>query len=149
MRKPVKDSTPRQTAQASEQAARSVEQENSTAGAGAQAPDTDAPSGEAQDGEAAKTNVAASRTAPGATAPPAVEFVSFSFPLPPGLPDDALNAALVVIKAKPERGRWRIGRKFTREETVIPYLDLDAAQQLPALIGDPELVVSLRVPKPG
>jgi hypothetical protein len=54
-----------------------------------------------------------------------------------------------VVKAKPAKGRWRIGRKFTREETVIPYLDLEAAQQIPALVGDPELVVSLRVPMPG
>ena len=47
---------------------------------------------------------------------------------------------LVVVKG-PERGRWRIGRKFTREATEIPLEDLDE-DQLEALQNDPELIVS-------
>jgi hypothetical protein len=47
---------------------------------------------------------------------------------------------LVVVKG-PERGRWRIGRKFTREATEIPLEDLDE-DQLEALQKDPELIVS-------
>ncbi len=47
---------------------------------------------------------------------------------------------MVIVKG-PERGRWRIGRKFTREATEIPREDLDE-DQLKALENDPELIVT-------
>lgn len=53
---------------------------------------------------------------------------------------DAKPVDMVIIKG-PERGRWRIGRKFTREATEIPREDLSDGQ-LEALEGDPELIVS-------
>ncbi|MEP0153585.1 hypothetical protein [Pseudophaeobacter sp.] len=53
---------------------------------------------------------------------------------------DAKPVDMVIIKG-PERGRWRIGRKFTREATEIPREDLSDGQ-LEALKGDPELIVS-------
>lgn len=53
---------------------------------------------------------------------------------------DAKPMETVIIKG-PERGRWRIGRKFTREATEIPREDLSHGQ-LEALKGDPELIVS-------
>jgi hypothetical protein len=78
---------------------------------------------------------------------PVCEFVSIAFPLPAGIPPLALEGSSIVVKAKPARGRWRAGRQFTREETVIPFGDL-TEQQIAALAGDVELIVSLRVPKP-
>lgn len=53
---------------------------------------------------------------------------------------EAQPVPMVTVKG-PERGRWRIGRKFTREATEIPREDLDE-DQLKALEGDPELIVS-------
>lgn len=75
--------------------------------------------------------------------PPAT--ITVAFPLPANIPDVVLDASIVIVKAKPARGRWRAGRPFTREETAIPFRDLNQAQ-IEALTGDPELVVSLRVP---
>lgn len=47
-----------------------------------------------------------------------------------------------VVKG-PQRGRYRIGRHFTREETVIPLENLTEGE-LTALRNDPELMVTLR-----
>lgn len=55
---------------------------------------------------------------------------------------EAKPMELVVIKG-PEQGRWRIGRKFTREATEIPRTDL-SDDELVALDNDPELIVSFR-----
>jgi hypothetical protein len=156
MKKPEKDSKPRKTAQASGQAATTAEQEVSTAGAGSQGPAIDAPREVELDAEAANTNVAASGTvvaelgcSPQRTVQvPVFELLTLSFPLPTGIPEEALKAASILVKAKAANGRWRVGRQFTREETVIPYPDLDAAE-IVALTRDPELVVSVRVPRPG
>ena len=38
-------------------------------------------------------------------------------------------------------------RFFTRDETLIPYVDLDD-DKIAALTGDPELIVSLRIAEP-
>lgn len=73
--------------------------------------------------------------------------VTLSFPLPDGATRDALKAASIVVKAKPQQGRWRAGRFFTRDETLIPYVDLDD-DKIAALTGDPELIVSLRIAEP-
>ncbi|MFH0299816.1 HI1506-related protein [Bradyrhizobium sp. 31Argb] len=101
-------------------------------------------SGERQpSGSGSQSTPAEPRAAPAGVA---AEFVSLSFPLPAGIPDEALNGASIVVKAKLERGRRRAGRGFTREQTVIPYPDLHA-DQIDALAGDPELSVSLRLPK--
>ncbi|MDE4175797.1 hypothetical protein PXK01_16665 [Phaeobacter sp. PT47_59] len=48
----------------------------------------------------------------------------------------------VVVVQGPERGRWRIGQKFTREKTRIKRADLTDAE-LAALEDDPELIVSI------
>jgi len=83
------------------------------------------------------------------SAPPhSGEFITLSFPLPADLPGEAFKNVSIVVKAKPAQGRWRAGRKFTREESVIPHVDL-SAQQIEALTGDSELIVSVRVPRPG
>lgn len=49
----------------------------------------------------------------------------------------------VVVVQGPERGRWRIGRKFTRDEIKIPRADL-SDDDVAALVNDPELIVSIR-----
>lgn len=51
---------------------------------------------------------------------------------------------VVTVTTNAERGRWRIGRHFSREATVIPAADLTAAQ-LDALQGDPVLIVTIGV----
>lgn len=55
-------------------------------------------------------------------------------PLPEG--------GVVKVTAKAERGRWRIGRHFTRETTTIPIDELEP-EQLEALQADPDLSVSI------
>lgn len=83
-----------------------------------------------------------------AKAESAMEFVTIAYPLPPSGPsiEELLQLeAELVIKAKPERGRWRAGRFFTREESFVPLGEL--ADKLDLLTGDPELVVAVRVPK--
>lgn len=52
------------------------------------------------------------------------------------------KASLVVVKG-PERGRWRIGKHFTREAEKIPRDEL-TDDELEALENDPELIVSFR-----
>lgn len=86
-------------------------------------------------------------TAPPAIAQPGATPVTLSFPLPTGASRDDLKNASIVVMAKPPQGRRRAGRAFTREETLIPYADLDD-EQIAALTGDPELIVTLRLPKP-
>jgi hypothetical protein len=49
----------------------------------------------------------------------------------------------VVVVQGPERGRWRIGRKFTRDEIKIPRAEL-SDDDVAALVNDPELIVSVR-----
>lgn len=52
------------------------------------------------------------------------------------------SAALLVVRAKSERGRRRAGFAFVREPTVILLSDLSAAQ-CAAIKADPELIVEL------
>ncbi len=40
----------------------------------------------------------------------------------------------------PEKGRWRIGRRFGSEAVTIPVADL-TLEQIQALLADPELTV--------
>ncbi|UWS78512.1 hypothetical protein N1037_14685 [Phaeobacter sp. G2] len=54
---------------------------------------------------------------------------------------EADRVDLVVVKG-PERGRWRIGRHFTREAVEIPRDELGDGE-LKALEDDPELIVSI------
>lgn len=54
--------------------------------------------------------------------------------------EEAQPVPTVTVKG-PERGRWRIGRLFTREATEIPRDEL-SDDQIKALEGDPELIVS-------
>lgn len=75
------------------------------------------------------------------------ENVALSFPLPAGIPEQVLKSASIVVKSKAAHGRRRAGRAFTPEETAIPYADV-SAEQIEALTGDPELIVSLRLAKP-
>ena len=47
-----------------------------------------------------------------------------------------------VVVTGPEKGRWRAGRKFTREPSSIPLGDLDEGD-LEKLQADPELHVQI------
>ena len=47
--------------------------------------------------------------------------------------------ALIVVG--PRRGRWRAGRKFTPEPTIVPLVDLTEDEHA-AIETDPELKVS-------
>jgi hypothetical protein len=73
--------------------------------------------------------------------------VMLLLPLPDGVPAEVLKAASIVVVAKPARGRRRAGREFTRDETVIPYVDLSVGE-INALVTDTELTVSVRLPEP-
>lgn len=145
MKKPKRDSKP--------PSAPTADDRTSPAAIGAEAPVNDAPPEPKPAAEAAETTAAAASGASAAgqakptLAPAAVEFVTLAFPLPEGAPSLTLETTWVVVKAKAERGRWRAGRQFTREETVVPLGDL-SEQQFAALTGDAELIVSLRLPKP-
>jgi hypothetical protein len=74
------------------------------------------------------------------------ETLDVAFPPPADVPEAILQLASLVVRAKAERGRRRAGHAFTREETVIPMVDL-SAEQVAAIGGDQELVVLLRVPR--
>lgn len=107
-----------------------------TANAGADKPGSDMTVSEANDAGAAES----------AAAPNAPATVDLADPLPPGIPPEALANASLVVRAKPERGRWRAGRFFTRGvEAVIPLSEL-TDDQVTAIKGDRELVVITRVP---
>lgn len=54
---------------------------------------------------------------------------------------EATPEATVVVTG-PEKGRWRAGRKFTREPSSIPLGDLKDGE-LEKLLSDPELMVQL------
>lgn len=56
--------------------------------------------------------------------------------------DAKAKADIVTVTTNAERGRWRIGRHFSRDATVIPAADL-TAPQLEALQGDPVLIVTI------
>ncbi|MGL5166640.1 MAG: HI1506-related protein [Afipia sp.] len=75
------------------------------------------------------------------------EPLTLSFPLPAELPEQALKSASIIVTSKSPSGRRRAGLAFTREETVIPYVEV-SAEQIAALTGDPELIVCLRVVQP-
>lgn len=47
-----------------------------------------------------------------------------------------------VVVTGPEKGRWRIGRHFTREPVALPLDDLTEAE-IQALENDPELHVQV------
>lgn len=132
------DSKPRAAAQATAQlAANVVEQQGSATGASAGALVNDSPR-EKRQAEAPETFAGASEG----------QFVTLAFPLPVDMPEGALKEASIVVTAKAATGRRRAGVFFTREETSIPFADL-SEEHLAALTGDAELVVSLRVQKPG
>ncbi|MDQ2084815.1 hypothetical protein RA307_31945 [Xanthobacteraceae bacterium Astr-EGSB] len=157
-----KNSAPRKSAKA--EAASRAEGPSPTAGAGAhQAPVTDPPAGgepAAPDSPADITSPAADHTrepsaevegaAESAAAPKAQDageqgrFIVLSAPLPADVPPHLLAGATYIVKAKPERGLRRVGRAFTREETLIPYADLSAEQRT-AIEGEPDLVVTVRL----
>ena len=67
---------------------------------------------------------------------------------PRAKPDDAGVAegaatpgkGVISVRAKSERGRWRAGRHFTREATLVPVNELNDEQR-EALERDPELVI--------
>lgn len=115
-------------------------------------PDEDSPAG-AETGQIAQKDVAAADE-PGlqesAISSPATadSAVTLSLPLPANVPAEALKDASIVVKAKAHRGRWRAGRFFSRDETLIGYAELSEAE-LAALAGDPELVVGVRLGAPG
>lgn len=50
--------------------------------------------------------------------------------------------ALTVVVTGPEKGRWRAGRRFTREPVSIPQSEL-TDHELAMLEGDPELSVRI------
>ena len=101
----------------------------------------------AQDAVTAKVEVQATATAPEAAAPGAEDISAPSNPaadlfnpetddLPPG------SGITVVIAAK-QPIRWRIGRQFTPEPTLIPLDDLSDGD-VDALRSDPLLLVTAR-----
>ncbi len=74
--------------------------------------------------------------------------MDISFPPPEDVPGWLLEGAQLVVKATTSKGRWRAGRKFTRDqETLIPLSGVTGDQQQ-ALVADPMLVVKLRLVKP-
>ena len=152
MKKPRKDSAAQPAAQAlpGQPAPDVAEQQGSAAGAGAQAPVNDTPPEQTSDAEAPETisGASGSEGAPeGNRRLAADNLLTFAFPLPAGIPPQALQGAFVIVKAKSARGRWRAGRQFSPEETSIPFADLSGLQ-IEALTGDAELIVSLRVSRP-
>jgi hypothetical protein len=91
--------------------------------------------------------LAKDKTRPPGAAPWSPTFLAPLFPLPDDIAETALKDASIVVSARPERGRRRAGFAFTREKTAIALADLEQ-DQIAALAGDPELDVSLRLPKP-
>jgi hypothetical protein len=75
------------------------------------------------------------------------QSVDVLFPPPAGIPASVLECAQVVVKANTSKGRWRIGRHFTRDETLIPLAEVSDEQQR-ALVDDPKIEVKLRLFKP-
>lgn len=126
--------------------------DGAAAEAGAEVSVTDAPQEQKRDAEAPEAIAGASETssaAQGNQPPPDASggLVTLAFPLPADIPPFVLERAVVIVTAKPARGRWRAGRQFTREETLIPFTELRDVE-IDMLTGDAELVVSLRVQKP-
>lgn len=56
--------------------------------------------------------------------------------------EKAASPEPTVVVTGPEKGRWRIGRHFTREPVSIPLGDLTADERW-ALQADPELLVQI------
>lgn len=56
--------------------------------------------------------------------------------------DKAETPEPTVVVTGPEKGRWRIGRKFTREPSSIPLGELQEGE-LEKLQADPELFVQI------
>lgn len=75
------------------------------------------------------------------------ETIDVLYPPPAGMPASVLDAAQLVVKATTSKGRWRIGRHFTREETLIPFASI-SDEQKQALLDDPRIDVKLRLFKP-
>lgn len=97
-------------------------------------------------GDGAEATAANNKSGDGGAEPEtkAAATIDLADPLPAGIPPEALEHAALAVRSKPERGRWRAGRHFTRVESVIPLSELTAAQVV-AIKGDPELVVVTRV----
>jgi len=83
-------------------------------------------------GEGADTISPATQTTVGEIAANAVEAVKSA--------TEALVNVLTITVRGPAKGRWRAGRHFTPEPTVIPLTDL-TEDQVAALDADPELTV--------
>lgn len=75
------------------------------------------------------------------------ESIDVLYPPPPGIPASVLEGAQLVVKATTSKGRWRAGRKFTRDEALIPFTSV-TDEQKQALVDDPKIDVKLRLFKP-
>lgn len=56
--------------------------------------------------------------------------------------DQAVVGRMIKVTAASEKGRWRIGRFFTREVTEFDADEL-SGEELERLVGDPQLIVDL------
>ncbi len=74
--------------------------------------------------------------------------IDVSFPLPADIPHNALSQAIVVVTSKSDYGFRRAGYAFTPAETLIPYSEI-STQKLDTIVYERELVVKLRVARPG
>lgn len=79
----------------------------------------------------------AAKTAGAVAAAPAAEAKA-----KPKKADKADAPEATVVVTGPEKGRWRAGRKFTREPSSIALGDLKEGE-LEALQADPELMVQI------
>jgi hypothetical protein len=84
---------------------------------------------------------------PAAADPAERKSVELGFPLPADVPDEVLNGAILIVRAKAERGFRRGGFAFTREPTEIPLADL-SAEQLVAIGKESQLSVTVRLVAP-
>ena len=108
----------------------------SAASIGAAAAETDTKTGAAdaaQPGEMLPAMGAAGATADAAGADTSAADAGDVWPTP--------TPPTVIVKG-PAKGRWRIGRQFGAEPVSIPVTEL-TEEQYRALIGDPELLVTI------
>jgi hypothetical protein len=148
-KKPNTDSPP--LSESSAQPANEGGRQNTdtTAGADANASDTDVlrEQGEAE-------GAAQASAAPGAKAPdahveaqgPAHVDLAAKLAQLPAMPPEVRATVSLVVKAKVP-SRRRAGRSFGRDETVIPLATISDAE-VAAIEGDPVLTTAFRVPAP-
>ena len=93
----------------------------------------------------AEMGVKATATAPEAAAPGAEDIFAPSNPVPdlfnPETDELPPGSGITVVIAAKQPTRWRIGRHFTPEPTLIPLDDLSEAD-VDALRSDPLLLVT-------